>query len=191
MKKKLMSAIALVLAATMVMGIAVFAASPETKNTASSDVVEETAPVIPDYVVGRSGATANKPAVVAGKSVVRVYSDYAGATDAKLIITAIYKNDAWTQALVAFAQAQGLTPITGTFPIKLQAYIGSQSVGLQGGFGTLTLRISLGTNALNGQTVYANILYKDGTFEKIAVPVVAGHANVPISKDGTVYLTLN
>ena len=193
MNKKLMAAVAGVMALTMSLGLVAFAASSPstitadtTSSSSSSSSSSTTTTVSPSsYVVARN-STSNVAAAPVIGGTTRVVSDYREVTNPSVIFTAIAPKTGDGAAAALTTATAGSTAVSKQ--VKIQCYIGANSV--LSGFGTFNARISVGTR-YNGQTVYANVITPDGVISKLPVVVTGGYAIVPMTQVGTVVITLN
>ena len=177
MKRKTISVIAAVLALTMTIGTAVFAASPSTGNTSvptdagtSTYNNENVIPKGPGYMQ-------------AGE--VRATGDYADVTDNAMIAT-IYNNGANDPHLAYMKDyAKNLTGRKILGPYKIRMY--KAGVSIWDGFGTFKVTLGVG-NGFEGQTATCYLLYKDGTVETTTAVVNKGKITLTLTQMATVLI---
>lgn len=180
MKKKLISAVAAILALTLVVGTTVFAAkSPDTGNTPVA-TQSDSKPVLPQEKVIPRGPGYME----AGE--VRATSDYKTVSEPQMIAT-IYKNpknDPFCAILNQFGA--GLTGVTKLGAYKIRMYNGANAIW--DGFGTFNVNIGVG-NKYDGKTATIYFIGKDGQVKTLTAVVAQGKITLPMTEMGSILIT--
>ena len=182
MKKKFVSAVAAILAITLIAGTTVFAAKAESPKPSNTPVAVEndSKPILPQERVIPRG-----PGYMEADEV-RATSDYKTVSEPQMIAT-IYKNpknDPFCKILNEFAA--GLQGVQKLGAYKIRMYNGAHAIW--DGFGTFNVNLGIG-NKYDGKTATIYFIGKDGQIKTLTAVVAQGKIVLPMTEMGSFLIT--